>query len=106
MEGIQSKGALPDDSVFKQKENPYDVAAYKRICAEFGVNPSTDFRYKKDSNHGLGKVFINITRGGSVPTGMSHPSAKAKFGDEGGDASDGNFAAFIRNDDGADKQFE
>ena len=29
---------------FKQKENSYDVAAYKRICAKFGVNPSTDFR--------------------------------------------------------------
>ena len=45
--GIQSDGALPDDPVFKQKENPYDVATYKRICAEFGVDPSTDFRYKK-----------------------------------------------------------
>ena len=104
--GIQSKGALPDDPVFNQKENPFDVAAYKRICAEFGVDPSTDFRYKKGSNHGLGKVFINITRGGSVPTGMSYPSAKAKFGDEGGDAGEGNLAAFIRNDDGTDKQFE
>ena len=37
---------------------------------------------------------------------MSYPSAKAKFGNEGGDASDGNLAAFIRNDDGTDKQFE
>ena len=106
MGGIQSKGALPDDSVFNQKENPYDVAAYKKICAEFGIDPNTDFRYKKGSNHGLGKVFINITRGGSIPTGMSYPSAKAKFSDEGGDAGDGTLAAFIRNDDGADKQFE
>ena len=104
--GIQSKGALPDDPVFNQKENPYDVAAYKRICAEFGLDPNTDFRYKKGPNHGLGKVFINISRGGSVPTGMSYPSAKAKFGDKGGDPGQGNFAAFIRNDDGTDKQFE
>ena len=104
--GIQSKGALPDDPVFNQKDNPYDIASYKRICAEFGIPPSTDFRYKKGANHGLGKVFINITRGGSVPTGMSYPSAKAKFGDEGGDPGQGNLAAFIRNDDGTDKQFE
>ena len=104
--GIQSKGASPDDPVFNQRENPCDVAAYKRICAEFGLDPNTDFRYKKGSNHGLGKVFINITRGGSVPTGMSYPSAKAKFSDEGGDAGEGNLAAFIRNDDGTDKQFE
>ena len=88
--GIQSEGALPDDPVFNQKDNPYDIASYKRICAEFGLNPSTDFRYKKGSNHGLGKVFINITHGGSVPTGMSYPSAKAKFGDEGGDPGQGN----------------
>ena len=90
MGGIQSKSALPDDSVFIKKENPYDVAAYKRICAEFGVNPSTDFRYKKGSNHGLGKVFIYVTRARPVPTGMSYPSAKAKFSDEGGNASDRN----------------
>ena len=106
MGGIQSKGALPDDPVFNQKDNPYDVAAYKSICAEFGVDPSTDFRYRKGANHGLGKVFINISRGGSVPTGMSYPSNKAKFGDEGGDPSEGNLAAFIRNDSGADKQYE
>ena len=103
MGGIQSKGALPDDSVLNQKDNPYDIASYKRICAEFGVDPSTDFRYKKGSNHGLSKVFINITRGGPVPTGMSYPSAKAKFSDEGGNASDGNLVYCIRNDDGADK---
>ena len=101
--GIQSKGALPNDPVFNQKGNPCDIASYKRICAEFGLNPSTDFRYKKGSSHGLGKVFINITRNGSVPTGMSYPSAKAKFGDEGGDPGQGNLAAFIRNDDGTDK---
>ena len=106
MGGIQSKNALPDDPVFNQKDNPYDVAAYKSICAEFDIDPSTDFRYRKGANHGLGKVFINISRGGSVPTGMSYPSAKAKFGDEGGDPSEGNLAAFICNDEGADKQYE
>ena len=37
---------------------------------------------------------------------MSYPSAKAKFSDEGGDSGDGTLAAFIRNDDGTDKQFE
>ena len=104
--GIHSDGALPDDPAFKQKENPYEIAAYKSICAEFGVDPSTDFRYKKSSNHGLDKVFIYVTRAGPVPTGMSYPSDKAKFSDEGGNASNGNAVYFIRNDDGTDKQFE
>ena len=45
MGGIQSKNALPDDTVFNEANNPYDVAAYKRICAELGIDPSTDFRY-------------------------------------------------------------
>ena len=60
---------------------------------------------KKGLNHGLGKVFIYVTRAGPVPTGMSYPSAKAKFSDEGGNPSDGNAVYFIRNDDGTDKQF-
>ena len=45
-------------------------------------------------------------RSGSIPTGMSYPSAKAKFSDEGRNASDGDLVYCIRNDDGADKQFE
>ena len=54
MGGIQSKNALPDDPAFNQKDNPYDIASYKRICAEFGVDPSTDFRFTYGQNHGLG----------------------------------------------------
>ena len=32
MGGIQSKNALPDDPAFNQKDNPYDIASYKRMC--------------------------------------------------------------------------
>ena len=58
MDGIQSKNALPDDPAFNQKDNPYDVASYKRLCAEFGIDPSTDFRFTYGQNHGLG--YVNI----------------------------------------------
>ena len=58
MGGIQSKNALPDDPAFNQQDNPYDVASYKRICAEFGIDPSTDFRFTHGQNHGLG--YVNI----------------------------------------------
>ena len=60
MGGISSKGALPDDPAFNQKENLCDTAAYKQICAEFGVDPSSDFRHTYGKNHGLGNVFIGI----------------------------------------------
>ena len=58
MDGIQSKNALPDDPAFNEIKNPYDVAAYKRICAKFGIDPSTDFRYTRGKNGGLGTVYI------------------------------------------------
>ena len=58
MGGIQSKNALPDGTVFQEDNNPYDVAAYKRICAEFGIDPSTDFRFTRGKNGGLGTVYI------------------------------------------------
>ena len=71
MGGIQSKNALPDDAVFKEKNNPYDVAAYKRICAEFGIDPSTDFRYTRGKNGGLGTVYIWAS--GSTATDYHYP---------------------------------
>ena len=58
MGGIRSVMALPDDPRFKQKENKYNVAAYKNICGEFGVDPSTDFRFTYGNNNGLGSVYI------------------------------------------------
>ena len=38
--GIQSMSALPGDPTFNPLSNHYDVASYKRICAEFGIDPS------------------------------------------------------------------
>ena len=54
--GIQSMSALPGDPTFKPLSNHYDVASYKRICAEFGIDPSSDFRFPIGKNHGLGRV--------------------------------------------------
>ena len=111
MGGIQSKRALPDDTIFKQKENPYDVASYKRICAEFGIDPSTDFRFTYGQNHGLG--YVNIMYSDSPfahkiwkypPADLSNPSSQRLKGDSG--TTNNNTIAFIRNDQGADKQFE
>ena len=111
MGGIQGKNALPDDAAFNQKENPYDVASYKRICAEFGIDPSTDFRFTYGQNHGLGYVNIMYSDGPFAhkkwkypPVDLSNPSSQRLKGDSG--TTDNNTIAFIRNDQGADKQFE
>ena len=83
MGGIQSKNALPDDPAFNQQDNPYDVASYKRICAEFGIDPSTDFRFTYGQNHGLGYVNIMYSDGPFaqkqwqyLPADLSNPSSQ------------------------------
>ena len=111
MGGIQSKNALPDDPAFNQKDNPYDIASYKRICAEFGIDPSTDFRFTHGQNHGLGYVNIMYSDGPFAhkqwqypPADLSNHSSQRLAGDSGATAN--NTIAFIRNDQGADTQFE
>ena len=110
MGGIQSKNALPDDPAFDEINNPYDVAAYKRICAEFGIAPSTDFRYTRGKNGGLGTVYIWAV--GPTATDYHYPDPDlALFEDERiTDRNNSNYKAngiyFIRNDQGADKQLE
>ena len=103
---IQSVSALPGDPTFSQTNNKYDIASYNRICKEFGIDLSSDFRYKSGENHGLGKIFIYVGGVGATPTYLTYPSEHAKFGDEGGKASDGNAVYFIRNDDGTENQFD
>ena len=111
MGDIQNKNALPDDPAFNQQENPYDVASYKRLCAEFGIDPSTDFRFTYGQNHGLGYVNIMYPDGPFAhkqwkypPADLSNPSSQRLKGDSG--TTDNNTIAFIRNDQGADAQFE
>ena len=60
---IQSMSALPGDPTFNDKDNPYDEVAYRRICTEFDVDPSSDFRFTFGQNHSLGYVFISYPNG-------------------------------------------
>ena len=103
MGGIQSMSALPGDPTFNQFNNKYDVASYKRICAEFGVDPSSDFRYTSGANNGLGSVYIYITNIGPDKTSASYPGYN-KFSDEGGSASKGNLIYYVEPDDVANRQ--
>ena len=104
MGGIESVMALPDDDPFKQKDNKYDVASYKNICGEFGIDPSSDFRYKHGKNHGLGNVYIWVAYSGPRSTDYNYPDPDlALFDDERvTDRDDPNYRAngiyFVRND--------
>jgi len=96
--GIQSISALPGDPTFSQMNNHYDVASYRRICDEFGIDPSSDFRFTQGKNHGLRSVYIRVTGHGPLKTGTAYPGGFYKFSDEGGGASKGNLLSFIEPD--------
>jgi len=96
--GIQSISALPEEPTFNQMNNLYDVASYKRICGELGIDPSSDFRFTQGKIHGLGSVYIGVTGHGSMNTGTAYPGGFYKFSDEGGAASKGNLLSFIEPD--------
>ena len=49
---------LPTDTSYCYYKNPYDKAAYQKLCNEFNVSPNTDWRQKLESSHkcsGLGE---------------------------------------------------
>ena len=84
--------ALPGDPPFSQFNNHYDVASYKRLCNEFGINPSSDFRFMHGANLGLGSVYLYGD--GAFKTDNAYPGWN-KFSDEGGKAIKGNKIYFI-----------
>ena len=104
--GIQSISALPGDPIFNVIDNHYDIASYKRICTEFGIDPTSDFRFTGGKNHGLGDVYIGVTGGGPMKIQQAYPGGYNKFGDEGGKAKDGNLIAYIELDPVADSQYD
>ena len=102
MGGIQSISALPGDPTFDQFNNKYDVASYKRICNEFGVDPSSDFRFTGGENHGLGSVYVYASYiGPAKEEGDIYPGREKKISDEGGKGKDGNLIYYIEPDDAA-----
>ena len=109
MGGIQNICSLPDDPAFNQIENRYDKASYQRLCAEFGIASSADFRFTFGQNHGLGYIFIYYSGPGGGDFAQKrwvYPHYNQLFKDEGGDEEKGTLVKYIRNDQGSDKRFE
>ena len=93
--GIQNISALPGDPTFNQFNNHYEVASYKRICAEFGIDPSSDYRFTHGKNNGLGNVYVYAQ--GATKTEYGYPGWN-KFSDEGGKAIKGDLIYYIEPD--------
>ena len=63
---VELKVALPGDKSYSWYENAYDARAYKRLCTEFGVAHSTDWRQKLAKASDLGARIWSRR----APTGM------------------------------------
>ena len=78
-----------------------------KLSAEFGIDPSTDFRYTRGKNGGLGTVYIWFSGSGPSPTDYHYPDPDlALFDDERQtdrtkDDYKANGISFVRNDQGA-----
>ena len=73
------------------------MASYKRICAEFGIDPSSDFRLTKGANHGLGSVYVYFSYSGYEKTEYDYPGSSTLSDDE-GSADKGNLIGYIVQD--------
>ena len=73
---------LPGDSTFNKNNNSFDLPSYKRLCNEFKIDPNSDLKFKKGTNHGIGEVFISYTNEGYVKTPYDYPSKTMKFCDD------------------------
>ena len=94
MDGIQSESALPRDSTLSQ----IYTSSFTRICAEFEIPPSIDFRFIGGDNDGLVSVFIYASCvGPEADQSLSYPVRK-RFSDERGKTIKGDFIYFIMND--------
>ena len=97
---------MPGDPRFKQFNNPYDEASYNRIFKEFGINPSSDFRFTRGKNHCLVSIYFYATAdAGAMKTGSVYPGF-SKFSDEGGKAIKGNLIYYIETDAIASSQYD
>ena len=102
---------LPDDSIFKQKDNKYNKVILERLINEFNVK-NADFRWRGGRNTGLGDIYEgsdNVHKYRPYDTGANEWPNKQRvnlFSDEGGESSEkGNLINMIRNEESLGKQY-
>ena len=102
--GIQSVSSLPGDPIFNQFKNNYNVSSYKKLCSEFGIDPTSDFRFTRGANHGLGRVYAGVTGKGKIKTPVSYPWTEEFKDEEDESGTKGKLIAYIEQDDVANDQ--
>ena len=63
---------IPGDQIFKDTDNHINMLKYQKLCNEFKVSPSADFRFKGGENGGLGTMYNYWTGQGYHPVHWRH----------------------------------
>ena len=94
--GIKSVHALPGDPTFNTSNSHYVMASYKKICDEFRIDPSSNFRFTHRASHRLGYIYFYVS-GRGMKTKNTYPGYY-KFSDEGGKGLNGNLIYYIESE--------
>jgi len=71
---------IPGNSIFNASDNRIDMLKYQKLCNEFDVKTSTDFRFKGGDNSGLGTIYNYTSYKGYHPhSGVSYNSKDYQF---------------------------
>ena len=72
---------IPGDQIFNATDNHINLMRYQKLCNEFDVGSSTDFRFKGGDNSGLGSMYSYKTNTGYYPwKGYQYNPKKFQFG--------------------------
>ena len=52
---------IPGDQIFNATDNHINLLKYQKLCNEFNVSSSTDFRFKGGDNGGLGTMYNYVS---------------------------------------------
>jgi hypothetical protein len=58
---------IPGDPIFNATDNHINLLKYQKLCNEFNVSPTADFRFKGCGNSGLGTMYNYVSRLGCRP---------------------------------------
>jgi hypothetical protein len=58
---------IPGDPIFNATDNHINLLKYQKLCNEFNVSPTADFRFKGGENNGLGTMYNYVSRLGYRP---------------------------------------